>query len=365
MKLKIIFVVITVALITPIFSFCSYAEDINYKAVYDAANEATQELLEQAGVENADYEELLSLSPKRIADVFISIFKGSLKTPFQTSGLIISVLIIFSVLNNFSQSTFQSEEYYSFFENSLVLTTVLYPLSQLLATAASVIKTVCDFMLAFIPVYTGVISASGQPISSFLYSSALLSFAEVCGFTLADCLVPVISVIACLNIFASLSSQLALESLIETAKRIVTVTISIVGSLFVGFVNLKTELAYSADSLALKGVKMLSGSVIPVIGNTIGEALNSLIGSLSLVKSTLGVYAIIAIVLTCTPTLLELLLWYFSLYICSAVSDALNLKSVSKALKVITGLISIISVILIFIMLVFILTTGNMISLRG
>jgi stage III sporulation protein AE len=130
-------------------------------------------------------------------------------------------------------------------------------------------------------------------------------------------------------------------------------------------VNLKTELAYSADSLTLKGIKMLSGSVVPVIGSTIGEALNSVIGAVALIKSTLGVFAIIAVALTCLPTVTQLLLWHFSIYLCSAVSDALNLTSVSKALKVITGLISIICIILVTIMLIFILTAGNMISLRG
>ncbi len=365
MKLKCFLVLLVVTITFFAFSVNSYAQEINYTEIYEAANEATENLLEQAGIENIDYEEILKISPEKVFDVLVSMVKGSLKTPFQTAGIIIAVIIIFSVLRNFSQSSLQNDEYYSFFENSLILTSVLYPLSQLISAAVSVIKTVCDFMLAFIPVYTGVISASGQPVTAFLYSSALLSFAEICGFTLADLFVPIVSVIACINIFSSLSTNLSLEALITTFKRFVTLSISVAGSLFVGFVNLKTELAYSADSLTLKGIKMLSGSVVPVIGSTIGEALNSVIGAVALIKSTLGVFAIIAVALTCLPTVTQLLLWHFSIYLCSAVSDALNLTSVSKALKVITGLISIICIILVTIMLIFILTAGNMISLRG
>ena len=348
-----------------LFSLNTFAYEGDFSEIYDSANEATQNLLEDIGIYDVDFEGLLNLSPKSVLDVILGVFKGSYKAPFECAGVIIVIIVIFSVLDSFSQDGVKKTQYYAFFENALILITVLVPLSELITSAVSVIKTVCSFTLAFIPVYTGVISASGQPLSSFLYSSGLLGFAEICSVTLADCIIPVVSIVTSISIFSVLNKNVGLESLINTVKRVITVVISIASSLFVGYVNIKTQLAYSADSLSIKGIKMLSGSVIPVIGSSIGEALNSVIGAMLLVKSSLGVFAVIVILLVCLPTLTQALVWYISLNVCSAVSDALSLSDASKALKVMSQLISMLCIAVLLIMLIFILTTGNMISLRG
>ena len=59
-------------------------------------------------------------------------------------------------------------------------------------------------------------------------------------------------------------------------------------------------LASSADGMIVKGVKM-AASFVPVVGGALGEAYTSVAASISLLKSTVGIYAIIALALTCIP----------------------------------------------------------------
>ena len=174
---------------------------------------------------------------------------------------------------------------------------------------------------------------------------------------------PIISVITSLNVFSALDSDIKIGKATAAVKKIINFTLSVSASLFVGLINLKATLAGNADSLALKGVKMAAGAFVPVIGRALGDAVNSALGSIGLIKSTLGVFGIIAVALCFAPCLIELITWYLSLTLCSVFAGALGMKPCSDTIDSILGCISTLNVVLILCALVFILTTGHM--LRG
>ena len=354
--------VVIIVLSVTVIAFAESADD-EYKGIYEAAQSATEELLDEAGIDGVDYSELISLSPARLFEIIKQLFVGTSHTPLRTAAGVIAILIAFSVINSFNTGRLGDEDYYSFIENALIVFAVIVPLSDSLSLAAGAIVSASNFMFSFIPVFTALVSASGKPASSFLYSASMLSFASLCDGFCSKIVLPSVGVITSLNIFSALDSNIRISRVTSSIKKILTVTLSISASLFVGLTNLKATLAGSADSLALKGVRTAAGAFVPVIGSALGDAVNSALGAMGLIKSTLGVFGIIALALTFAPCAVELLIWYFSLTVCSLVASAVGQKGSSEILESILGCISIVNTVLVLCALVFVLTTGHL--LRG
>lgn len=339
-------------------------ETEEYKNIYNEVNSSAEELLNEAGINDVDFDELFNLSPRKVIDVFINIFKNSLSLPLKTAGITAALIIMQSVLNSLSGGKIGDSISVSFALSAVIISSAVIPLCEALVSAASAVKTVSDFMLIFIPAFTGVVSASGQPLSAFSYSGIMLFFAEVLQKLSSVIILPTVSVLTVINVFSGLNSDVNAEALTKTVKKIITVFLSISSSLFVGLVSLKGSLAVSADSLAVKGIKLFSGSVIPIVGSALGDAVTSVLGSFSLIKSTLGVFGIIAVVLTVMPSVAELLAWYFSISLCSLLCSSFGNNSIKAILDSLLSLISIVNVITLLSGAVFILSTGVMLSLR-
>ena len=344
-------------------SFAAHEED--YKQIYNKINEDGQALLKESGISDVDFEELLSLSPKKVFTAIIGIAKGSYKQPLTAFITLMGLFIVASLVKNMSESLSEKNDIFSLFETAFTLSVISVPLSEAISSAVSAVKTVADFMLAYIPVFTGIISASGQPITSFAYSSVVLAFAEILVKGTDVFIIPLISVMTCLNVYSSLNGRLDLSKITSAVKKTITVALSVAATVFVGLINIKGNLATSADSLAIKGVKAASGSVIPIIGGVMGDALGAVLGSFSLIKSVFGVFGIIAVAVTVLPSIIELLLWFFFLSFSSAVCSSFDNGVCARVLETVCSMISIINTFLIFVATVFILTTGTVLSLRS
>ncbi len=360
--LKIISLIFILISILCVNASANEAED--YKNIYNEVNSAAEELLNEAGINDVDFNELFNLSPRKVIDVFINVFKNSLSVPLKTAGITAALIIMQSVLNSLSGGKTEENISVSFALSAIIVSSLVIPLCEALVSAASAVKTVSDFMLIFIPVFTGVVSASGQPLSAFSYSGIMLFFGNVLEKLSSVIVLPTVSVLTVINVFSGLNKGVNAETLTKTVQKIITVFLSISSSLFVGLVSLKGSLAVSADSLAVKGIKLFSGSVIPIVGSALGDAVTSVLGSFSLIKSTLGVFGIIAVVLTVLPSVTELLAWYFSMSLCSLLSSSFGNNSVKSILDSLLSLISIVNVVTLLSGAVFILSTGVMLSLR-
>lgn len=347
------------------FCICSFAYGTadDYAAVYEAVESSTEDLLEQAGIDGADYNSIMSFSSERLFRLIKNLVTGNAAKPIETGARVIAVIIVFAVINTFQSGAQRNESYYAFIEKTAVLVAVLIPMSSALSGAVGATVASSNFMFSFIPVFTSLVSASGKPASSYLYSASMLGFASLCNGFCANFFLPLIGVFTSLNIFGTLDENTNLSRISATLKKLTTVTLSVSATLFVGLTNLKAALAFNADSLALKGIRLAAGSLVPVIGSAIGEAVNSTFGALGLIKSTVGAFGIIAIALSVAPVVTELVIWYAVLTVCSLVADALGSKPSGEILASLLGCVSMVNIILVLSSLVFILTTGNM--LRG
>ncbi|MBQ5995057.1 MAG: hypothetical protein IJL63_04280 [Clostridia bacterium] len=361
--LLLLLLIIFVFLLSGINSFAE-EPSFDYSRVYSEADNSVREMLDEIGVSSVDTDELINISFINTVKLIVEIFKGRLKEPLRIILVSVAVLIICSVSTSLSASSIKKDSYYDTVFSFVTLITFVYPLTNAISTAVSSLKVISGFMLSYIPTFTAIASASGKTASSLTYSSVMLGFASLLESAASFLAKPII-IFLTVSVFLSFDNSLSFTRAESFFKKLVTVFLSVSSALFVGLTNLKAGLAMSADSIAVKGIKLTSGSVIPIIGNSVGDAIASILGSMELIKNTVGVFGIITICLCVLPSLSEMLIWYFCLFFLSFVAETVNMRALESVIKSIMSTLSLINVLLIYSALIFVLITGNLLSIRG
>lgn len=334
-----------------------------YSEIYEFADEETRNLLEQSGISSVSFDELFSLSPQKVIKLITDISLNSYETPLKASAGLMSLFILFAVINSFYGEGLKNEGYYEFFEGALTVVSILVPLTEQLKQSVTAVTASSAFSAMYVPVFTALVSASGQPLSSFAYSACVLGFAEFCNAVIVNSVLPLLGIISGISIIASLNTSVNVDGVTGLLKKIITVFLSASSAVFVGLTNLKIKLSVSADSLTLKGIKTVAGGFIPIIGSSLGDAVNSTLSALSLIKNTVGVFGIIVIAVIFLPSVIKLTLWCLTLSIVRMAGEALDVKSAGKILGTVINAVSILNTVLVLSALILILTTGNMINI--
>jgi len=209
------------------------------------------------------------------------------------------------------------------------------------------------------------VAASGMTLTSASYSALELAAAEAVSQLSSMFFVPLTGLIMMVTLLSSVSDNVNSAKIISLLKKIISIVLGVLSTVFVGLVTIKGALASSADSVSVKGIKLLAGNTIPIVGGAIGDAYTSVLGSLNLIKGTVGAFGIFAIAAVNIPVITEMLLWMIAVNICSALCGLLGEENAAKVLDGVSGVLSLTNTITVFSAVVFILSTGIILSLRS
>ena len=95
----------------------------------------------------------------------------------------------------------------------------------------------------------------------------------------------------------------------------------------------QTTLTAVADSVSARAGRLVSSTVIPIVGGNLGEALRTVASSVRYIKSIFGVGGIIIIALIALPIAISLLLTRLVFGICSTFADILGCSQEAKLLS--------------------------------
>ena len=94
----------------------------------------------------------------------------------------------------------------------------------------------------------------------------------------------------------------------------------------------QTTLGASGDGLAMRSAKFAAGSLIPVVGGSVAELLRSVSAGVGYLRGTIGICAVLLLLLCVLPVLIELLLIRLTWQIAASVADLLGCDGEKKLL---------------------------------
>ncbi|MDO4862738.1 MAG: hypothetical protein Q4A05_01105 [Ruminococcus sp.] len=189
------------------------------------------------------------------------------------------------------------------------------------------------FIIVFVPVFTAGAVMCGGLTSAGVYHMLILGASELLTELSESYLMPVLGATAALSVTGSIFPDSSLESVVGLLKKAVTWSITLVMTLFTGFVTLKCSIAGKADGVAVKTVKTVISGAVPVVGGAVSDAYATVKGSFEVIGSTVGAAGVIGIVLLLLPKILELFAYRGVMCLGAAAADMFSAPSVSKLLK--------------------------------
>lgn len=326
----------------------------------------TYKMLDELGVLDFSYESITGLSFNDIVDLLKSLFQKKAELPIKSSVTVLIFILLSAFLQSLKAESDDSVNMiYSTATALLVATVVLVKLTSTVSLASMAISVASNFVYAFIPVFCSIVVASGGITTGFSTNTTLLILAQGLSFISSNVFMPIVNCYLALGVTSSLRYELNLDKLLSSVKKIITTCISFVSGVFVSVLSVKTAVAGRADMLGLRSIRFAINSVVPVIGSSISEGLLSIQAYSSLIKSSVGIVGVMAVVLVFLPSIIEVVLWRISLTLCVIVSDVFGDKSVSAVLSAFLNTLLLINVILILSMVTTVISFGLLIAAGG
>lgn len=326
----------------------------------------TYKMLDELGVLDFSYESITGLSFNDIVVLLKSLFQKKAELPIKSSVTVLIFILLSAFLQSLKAESDDSVNMiYSTATALLVATVVLVKLTSTVSLASMAISVASNFVYAFIPVFCSIVVASGGITTGFSTNTTLLILAQGLSFISSNVFMPIVNCYLALGVTSSLRYELNLDKLLSSVKKIITTCISFVSGVFVSVLSVKTAVAGRADMLGLRSIRFAINSVVPVIGSSISEGLLSIQAYSSLIKSSVGIVGVMAVVLVFLPSIIEVVLWRISLTLCVIVSDIFGDKSVSAVLNAFLNTLLLINVILILSMVTTVISFGILIAAGG
>ncbi|MCH5316399.1 MAG: hypothetical protein J1E05_00360 [Eubacterium sp.] len=367
------FFVLILLLSCPLTAFCAEEDDYaEYLKSYDLSffdelDSDTYDLLEDLGLTDFDYNTIVNFSLTDFIASLKDMLKASAQTPLQSCIMILVFIILSSFFKNM-KSTLEDSEMGSMFStvSALIIAALLaVKMKNTISLSCTSISVCADFIYAFVPTFCVIVATSGNTLAAFSTNTLLLSMAQALNFISKNVFVPLSNCFLAVSICSGLRSELNLKSVLGFMKKYITTGISLCAAAFVSVLSIKTAVAARADMLGIRSIRFAINSVVPVIGGSISEGLLSIQSYSSLIRSSVGVVGIIAVVLVFLPAIIEVALWRFFLSLSNIISEVFGDDSVTLVIKGFCDAMMIMEVILILSAVTTVISIGILIAAKG
>lgn len=328
-------------------------------------DENSRAYLRKIGVESPDYNDILDFSLENVFDVILNMLRLNISSPLKGCFTACGAVLAVSVSSAFFPNDEKTKGVLNLICGSFVVISVLIPASEALRSGVSALKICAGFEKMLIPVLAAVLTASGNPVTAVSYQGAVFAAAQAVEAFAQDFALPLVMISGVLGAVGAFLPTLKLSAVSDLLRKTVQTCFGLASALFSGFTALKKVVGTSADSLAAKGIRLVTSTFVPVVGGALSEAYGAMSAGLGLLRSTVGIYGIIAVAVICLPSVINLALWVLAMRAAGMISELLGNFQCAEILKNISFMFSMLNVILIFSAAVFIISSGTVAAIKA
>lgn len=365
LKVILVFVILIVPLTVRVNAveenIDSYNEEFDFQSIADAVDDETAELLAEIGIDEISFEKLFSVSAAKVFNVLFDITKRSLTEPLKFLVSATGILILTALFSSFLNSS----QTVSVIGNSVLALAVAVPVANGVTTAFSVLEALNVFTTAFAGVFAMLVSSSGRVALGTSYASLAVLSDTLFSALLTGVSQPAVNAMCSLGFLSCFDIYKFSEKISSTVKKLYITFLGFIGTFFSGIVTLKGVMGAGVDSLTSRGIRFVVGRSVPVVGGAVSDTYSALVSSLSLIKSTVGIFGIATVALTVFPSLLELMGWAFALSIVISVSELLGANNCVGMFNIFKDALTLLGATTVFSAVIFIVSVGVVIFVKG
>ena len=164
-------------------------------------------------------------------------------------------------------------------------------------------KALLPTLAAAVAASGGIVSASARQVATVFFSNLLLTL-------IRNVLLPLVYFYVAAAAAGAMLPGEPLKRIAAGIKKVVTWALTGSLVLFTGYLTLTGAAATSADALTLQMTRTIISTAVPVVGGIISQASGSVLAGAGLLKNSLGVLGLLAVLATCLTPFLRMAVQY-------------------------------------------------------
>ncbi len=196
------------------------------------------------------------------------------------------------------------------------------------ATLSGLAETVCEklaawrlFLLGFVPVYEGVLAVGGETAAAAAAGGLFLAGLCVLAQLLCSWVPPLLHCYLALSVACCISTEAALASACRSVGRLFRQGLGWTGKIFGALLGLQRIFTAQLDTASRQLGHLLTGTV-PIIGQSLSDAADAVLGGLQMLKTGLGFAAIAVLAAEFLPLYIILMVHAMLLFGCELLCTA-------------------------------------------
>lgn len=236
---------------------------------------------------------------------------------------IITVMIFLTFTQSMSAQTQRTAELAGVIAISLIF---LQSAKSMILLGSETVKDLTEYEKLFLPAITAAMAAQGYVTTSTALYTGTAIFNTVLSGLISGVLIPILYVYICICIANRAFNEKLLDSMSGFVKWLLTWGLKIILYVFTGYISITGVIGGSADATAVKTAKIALSGVVPVVGSIISDASEAVLVGAGVVKNSVGIYGLFAIISIYIGPFIQIGTHYLLLKGTSAVSSALGNK---------------------------------------
>ncbi len=203
----------------------------------------------------------------------------------------------------------------------------------MISLAADTITELSEYGKLLLPVMTAALASSGGFTSSAALYTGTAVFDAVLSTGISRLLVPMVYLLLTLSVAFSATGAKMLESLANSVRWLVHWCLRMILYIFTGYIAVTGVVSGTADAATLRATRLTMSGMIPVVGGILSEASEAVIVGADVVRSTVGVAGMLALIAICITPFLRIGILYLMLKLTAALCDIFDVKPVNDVIR--------------------------------
>ncbi len=227
---------------------------------------------------------------------------------------------------------------FRFCSAAAILSAILWIQLKHMESVELFFERLSGLMGAMIPALGALWAMGGNVTTASAGTGTLYVFLTVCQRICAVSVLPVCGFCTVLALCNTLAPEVGVKGLSGAVKKIYTFSLGMIMTLLLLSLSSQTTLTAAADSAAARTAKLVSSTVIPIVGGSVGETLRTLASGVQYMKGVVGIGGIVLLFLLLLPCLISLILTRFVFLLATGAADLLGCDQEGRLLGELGGI---------------------------
>ena len=202
-----------------------------------------------------------------------------------------------------------------------------------LEKAEETVSMLRDMIYAVLPLLAPLLISVGGVTGAGLLDPALLFAVSLLLDVMGKLVFPLICFSAVLKLSGGMSPQVKLDKMAGLCKDVALGVMGVMSAVFIAFLGFSGIASSTADGLAAKAVKSAAGAFIPIVGRSLADAFDSVMGTALLLKNGIGLIGTAAVLVICALPSIYVLLQALMFRIAGALVQPLGEEKLADVLS--------------------------------